>query len=848
MSKYDASIETPEGKESSSVADQATTAGDEQITADATATSAFFERHSRKIVPVLLIGAGIVASLTALSMFLPARIVFLWTPGIGAVLFGLWLAIRQIGKSGSAPLGTPYDDADDDPSRTRRRRRVFRAGLILVSLSVVWGLLTLFVLTNLTPIALTTTVLVFIWIVSAVLILTMIGMVAWQIIGLWYARRRQAAGAGLHVRIVTIFGVLAVFPAVLLAIFAYVSIDRGLDRFSKRTRAIIGESVGVANAYLAEHSKILHVHGLAMARDLEANIQLLKDNPEGFRTLGTALALERRLAFAYLVNSKGEPVLPLKTSSDFPFIPPTQAQFNAANEGKFGEAGIFAPGQPAQGVRGLKKLNQANVNEYKALSDRRGGVQMVFAIMYVVIALTLLLASIWIGLSFANSLVAPIRRLIGAAQDVSRGNLSAAVKVERPRSDMGRLSATFNRMTTELRNQRNALIGANTKLDERRRFTEAVLSGVTAGVIGVDANGVITLVNMSSLQMLHREERELIGKPIEDAIPEFAAIAAKAPKHSLAAAVQSQITFRREGSDQTFSVRVTQEGGEPQNYGFVITFDDITALAVAQRTTAWADVARRVAHEIKNPLTPIQLSAERIRRKYGSLITNDREVFDRCTDTIIRHVGDIGRMVDEFSAFARMPKPVFEHHDVGKLVNEAVVLFQMSKPEIKYNVSLPDTSFKIECDRGLLTQLVTNLVKNAGEAIESAKTSGQKGEDYKGSISASVRANDGRCLIEVTDNGCGLPAENRARLTEPYVTTREKGTGLGLAIVQRIAEQHDGVLELEDAVNDAGEVTGAKVRLSIPIERISSVQQSTPIDEQAKPRLNGRKGGETHGV
>jgi two-component system nitrogen regulation sensor histidine kinase NtrY len=255
-----------------------------------------------------------------------------------------------------------------------------------------------------------------------------------------------------------------------------------------------------------------------------------------------------------------------------------------------------------------------------------------------------------------------------------------------------------------------------------------------------------------------------------------------------------------------------------------------------------------VAHEIKNPLTPIQLSAERIRRKYGSLITNDREVFDRCTDTIIRHVGDIGRMVDEFSAFARMPKPVFEHHDVGKLVKEAVVLFQMSKPEIDYNISVPDDSLHIECDRGLLNQLVTNLVKNAGEAIETAKVSGQKGEAYKGSISASVSTAAGRCIIEVTDNGCGLPAENRARLTEPYVTTRDKGTGLGLAIVQRIAEQHDGILELEDAVGDDGEVTGATAKFIIPIARVSTVQQSLPTDEQAKPRLNGRKGGETHGV
>jgi two-component system nitrogen regulation sensor histidine kinase NtrY len=307
----------------------------------------------------------------------------------------------------------------------------------------------------------------------------------------------------------------------------------------------------------------------------------------------------------------------------------------------------------------------------------------------------------------------------------------------------------------------------------------------------------------------------------------------------------------------TLSLRVTHEGVGKKAYGYVVTFDDITELVVAQRTSAWADVARRIAHEIKNPLTPIQLSAERIRRKSGDSITTDREIFDRCTDTIIRHVGDIGRMVDEFSSFARMPKPVFEDADAAAIVKEAVILFQMSGSDIDYKIELPEKQLMIECDRRLLTQAVTNLVKNAGEAIATARQSGAKGEDYRGRVAARVLSQGERCVIEVTDNGCGLPTENRHRLTEPYVTTRQKGTGLGLAIVQRIAEQHDGVLELDDAVDETGAVTGATVRMVIPVRRSSEVgevmelgeRRSEPFaEEQSQSRHGGAKQGVSYGV
>jgi two-component system nitrogen regulation sensor histidine kinase NtrY len=758
------------------------------------------------------------------------------------------LAAQAGGREGQ---GAHPPGIDDEAAR-KKNPWMFTAGLVLVIISIISGLTTYFILTGFTPIRPTHEVVVTMLRLNGVLIAAMLALVAWQVFGLWRARQRQVAGAGLHVRIVSLFSVVALFPALLLAVFASVSLDRGLDQwFSARTKAIIKDSVEVANAYLNEHGKIIRSDLVGMARELEGGAQLLQENREGFQRFAAALAVERRIPFAFLVDSAGQPFMEAMRAPNYQFVTPPPEAITLANDGRIVDIGINAPG----GVGALKKLNNfdnlylyvlrpvdptvtghlrrtaANVADYSSLQQRRSGVQIAFAMMFVVIALTLLVSSIWIGLWFANHLVSPIRRLIAAAQDVSRGDLNVAVRVDQPRSDMGQLGATFNRMTSELRGQRDELVGANAMLDERRRFMEAVLSGVTAGVIGVDRQGVITLVNRSAVDLLGLAQEELIGRPLYEAIPQFAAVVAKAPKQSRKP-VQSQIAYRRAGAELTLSVRVTQEGVGKRNHGVVVTFDDITELVVAQRTSAWADVARRIAHEIKNPLTPIQLSAERIRRKYAAHITTDREIFDRCTDTIIRHVGDIGRMVDEFSSFARMPKPVFEKNDMGDIVRQAVILFQMSTPDIDYVIDVPDKPLIVDCDRRLLTQAVTNLVKNAGEAIAAARLSDKKGETYTGRITARVQTQGTRCVIEVVDNGCGLPTENRHRLTEPYVTTRQKGTGLGLAIVQRIAEQHGGVLELDDAWDEAGEISGAVVRMMVPLDRVADEPEVTEVEER----------------
>jgi two-component system nitrogen regulation sensor histidine kinase NtrY len=356
--------------------------------------------------------------------------------------------------------------------------------------------------------------------------------------------------------------------------------------------------------------------------------------------------------------------------------------------------------------------------------------------------------------------------------------------------------------------------------------------------------------------MVGSDEISLVGKQIAEVIPALEGIFDRA-KSARRGQIRDQIEIGSGPDYRTYQVQLTREGTITESKGFVVTLDDITDLLSAQRTGAWADVARRIAHEIKNPLTPIQLSAERIRRKYGDSITTDREIFDRCIDTISRHVGDIGRMVDEFSSFARMPKPVFEPADIGAIVKEAVILFQMSNSDIKYEIDVPKEPQTIECDRRLLTQAVTNLVKNAGEAIATARQSGQKGDDYRGRIVARVTTQGPRCAIEVIDNGCGLPAENRNRLMEPYVTTRAKGTGLGLAIVHRIAEQHDGVLQLDDAHGEDGAVTGATVRMVIPLSRsaeageiadVSDARETARAAEQPTYRHNGRKQGVSYGV
>jgi two-component system nitrogen regulation sensor histidine kinase NtrY len=705
----------------------------------------------------------------------------------------------------------------------------FVLGLVLVALSIFAGLATYLILTGLTPIIPKHSVVVTVLLINAVLVLGMVALIAWQVWGLWVARKRQAAGAQLHVRIVALFSIIAVLPAILLAIFASVSLDRGLDHwFSTRTQSIIKNSVNVATAYLNEHGQVIRSDVISMAADIDAAADLVQQRPNVFGRFLMGQATIRSIPVAYLIDGKAKLLATAGELIDDPYIKPPLKAIELATKGK---AIIIAPGRSDK-VAAIKKLNnfndtylyivrpvnpqvlkhlretRASVKEYTALAERRTGVQIAFALMYVAIALTLLLAAIWIGLWFANRLVSPIRRLIGAAQEVSEGNFNVQVPAGASEGDLHQLSRTFNNMTQELRAQRNELVDTNAILEERRRFIETVLSGVTAGVIGLDTKGFITLANPSSRKLLGATKKSFVGKSIKSAVPELARLFERAKKQG-GRAVHEQIHLIRNGQERNFAVRVTSERSEDTEYGFVITFDDVTELVSAQRSSAWADVARRIAHEIKNPLTPIQLSAERIRRKYGDSLTQDREVFDRCTDTIIRQVEDIGRMVDEFSDFARMPKPNMEKNDLCEIIRETVFLFQVSHSDIKFEIDVPAKPVIMNCDRRLMSQIITNLVKNAHEAID------PKSKE-EGKIITRVRTRAGRIILEVIDNGKGLPKQNRSRLVEPYMTTREKGTGLGLAIVQKITEQHGGNLQLRDAPKRKGSTGGACLRIDFP--------------------------------
>jgi len=777
---------------------------------------------------------------------------------------GLWRARQspnQPSGAGDAQAGADsalLEGSAREPIRSRRRLP-FTIGLITMMLSLGSGLATYVILTGLTPIVPTHLVVVGMLLINLVLVLAMVMIIAWQVTGLWLARRRQAAGAQLHVRIVSLFSVIAVVPAILLAVFASVSLDRGLDHwFSARTKSIIQNSVDVATAYLQEHGQVIRTDTLGMANDIDEAVNLLKSRPQGFGNFLAAQAAIRALPIAYLIDGDGKILATAATLQDVPYQAPPKAAMDLA---KKGQVIVIAPGQTALvgAIKALENFNdtylyvvrpvnaqvlqqlretRANVAEYQLLEQRRTGVQVAFGLMYVAIALTLLLSAIWIGMWFANRLVAPIRQLMGAAQQISQGNLGVEVRVRPADGDLAVLGATFNTMTSELKSQRDALVGANTTLDERRRFMEAVLSGVTAGVVGLDAEGKITLVNRSAETLLGAKEKNLAGKPLAETIPEFGPLMKRAQKQGKHL-VTDQVALRRGGSERNFAVRVTTEGTDQQAQGYVVTFDDITELVSAQRSTAWADVARRIAHEIKNPLTPIQLSAERIRRKYGDSITKDRDVFDQCTDTIIRQVSDIGKMVDEFSAFARMPKPMMELHDVRDIVREAVFLFQVSRPEITFTFDLPVKPAVMLCDRRLLTQAVTNLVKNASEAIDTALEA-EPERPEKGHVITKVRVKGDRLQIAVIDNGCGLPKENRQRLVEPYMTTRAKGTGLGLAIVQRITEQHGGTVQLADAPKRNGKVQGASVRMDLPIREVEDVLASTEASAEEDASLQAK--------
>ncbi|AWB20690.1 PAS domain-containing sensor histidine kinase [Methylobacterium currus] len=698
-------------------------------------------------------------------------------------------------------------------------------GALAVIVALALALATFLILVGATAIAPTHTVVVALLLSNVALVLLLVVVIAWEARVFLRARRTNAAAARLHTRIVGLFSLIATLPTVLLAVVASITLERGLSPwFSDRMRNVVLMSVDVADAYLTNQCQSLAREARILSDDLTRARPAFDVERAWFENFLTARAASLGLPIARIMRSPTETVAranidilkdpPLPSASDFDEAAKSaDATCLLPREGRvfgtlmklpaYDDAFLLVEREVTRLAVEFPGVSRAAATEFLTIDAGRRSVQIAFATMFALIALIALLSAVWFGLNFANRFVAPIRRLINAADQVASGNYYAQVPFRKTEGDLQHLGESFNKMTQELSRQRATLIEQSEQIDSRRRFTEAVLAGVPAGVIGVDGRGVITIANPSAERMLGRAAADLVGQPLEAVMPELGAL----PGDSRARPTQQQIQIARNGRERTIDVRTTSEQSQDGNRGYVVTLDDITDLVSAQRTSAWADVARRIAHEIKNPLTPIQLSAERIRRKYGRVITADKEVFEQCVATIVRQVDDIKRMVDEFSSFARMPKPAIARNDLTEIVKQNLFMMRVAHPDVTFTLEEGINRISAAFDTRLLSQAITNILKNAVEAVQAVP------EDVRGESLIAVRLyEEGEAaVIEITDTGKGFPQEGRQRLLEPYMTTREGGTGLGLAIVSKVLEEHGGGIELND--NPRGR--GGQVRMRV---------------------------------
>ncbi|MSO65201.1 MAG: PAS domain-containing sensor histidine kinase [Alphaproteobacteria bacterium] len=664
-------------------------------------------------------------------------------------------------------------------------------------------------------------------------VLLLLGVVVSRhLVRLWMERRRGSAGSRLHTRFVALFGLVAIAPTIIVAVFASLFFNLGLQAwFTERIGTAVDESVAVARAYVEEHKQQIRAELLVVAAELNRQAAVVRNDPALLNELLYLETRARNLPEAIVFDRTGRVLARAGLSFTMEFEQARPADLERASRGEV----VVVTTNDDERVRALVRLDRFvdwylyvgrfvdpavlqhadatrnAANEYRRVEGERVGVQIRFALIFVAVALLLLLASVWAALLFASRLSAPISALVNAAERVRHGELSARVSEGPADDEIASLSRAFNRMTSQLEHQRGELINANQQLDDRRRFTETVLSGVSSGIVGLDAQGCINLPNRAAVQLLGTTAEALAGTQFVDVVPEMAALLAEASERPWRLA-QGQVAVVRRGTTHTLLVRIAAERSDGTIQGFVVTFDDVSDLLAAQRNAAWADIARRIAHEIKNPLTPIQLSAERLRRKYMNEVGSDPEVFRQCTDTIIRQVGDIGRLIDEFSSFARMPAPVFREENLADLARQALFLQKVANPAISYRTETPDLPTIVLCDARQVSQVLTNLLQNAAQAIaERPETPGETLPP--GKITVRVAVEPGGAVLEVLDNGRGLPRSDRARLTEPYFTTRAKGTGLGLAIVAKVMDDHRGRLVLNDRPEG-----GARIGLHFPID------------------------------
>ncbi len=693
-------------------------------------------------------------------------------------------------------------------SRLRNRSWRTKAGIFLVFVSLVCGFMTYAALRKAPPFGDDPNLVIWLLNVDLILLLLLTSLIAYRIVAVWSSKRRGIAGSHLHVRLVYIFCTLVAVPTVIMTIFSASFFHYGVQAwFSQRVQTAINESSAVAQAYLEEHKQVIQADTMAMANDLDRQGDRLLLDEKRFAKVMDSQSFFRNLSEAVVIERSGRVLARSALAFSLEYETPHDYSFQRANDGDV----VLIMSEDQDRVRALVKLQSfANgylfvgrmidpnvlehlqsarlaVEDYNNLQMKYASLQITVTLIFVVVAMLLLLAAIWSGLLLARQLVNPIGELITAADRVRAGDFSSRLPETKRLEEFEYLARSFNRMTEQIQSQRNDLIEANLQIDRRRRLTETVLAGISSAVIGVDHHGLINLANISATTLLSRDIDDVTGQFLLDVLPELKPLldkVAKKPKKM----VQEEISvLSGEGGRRTFLFKISIEVLEENKTGLIITFDDITELQSAQRKAAWSDVARRIAHEIKNPLTPIQLSAERLQKKYLKDIKNSPETFEQCTDTIIKHVGDIGKMVDEFSSFARMPEPVLTPEVINKQIKDSLILIRQAHPQIAFSFTSRD-DYTINLDARQIRQVMNNLLKNATEALTNITD---------GAVDIFLGQYGDEVFVAVSDNGEGFPNnEEISKLTEPYITHKSKGTGLGLAIVKKIMDEHNGRLIL----------------------------------------------------
>ena len=714
-------------------------------------------------------------------------------------------------------------------------------GPYAVGAALMLAVATFVIFAGFTPIIPTNTVVLGILGGDGVVVAVLCVFIAMEVQKLRAARRAARAGSRLHTRLVVLFSLVAAIPALFTAVIATVSIEWAINPgFMRNVGAFVNEAGASSQLYRESQCQSLLRDADLIAGDLARAAPLLNDHREVFQSYLNSRATALSFSVAAIVTTAGETTISSGNSDPKLIVRPDPSDFAGADAKKafcalLRDGGAFIVLRPVESLpnsyfyagRAIDPL-AGRVGQdaleftaaYAKFEAGRRNIELGFAAVFTMLSLTLLISAVWTGLTFANRLVSPIRRLIRASDSVASGDFSVRVPTRKSDGDLAHLGESFNKMTSELRQQRESLIDANLLNEERRAFIEAALAGVPAEIVGVDKTDAIVVCNAAAERLFGVEDGGLMRHLVTEVFPALQPILADAAG-SRSRVHQAQATLSLGGRERLLNIRVTGDPRRP-DLGRVITLDDITELVTAQRSSAWADVARRIAHEIKNPLTPIQLSAERLKRRYGRHIVEGKEIFDQCTDTIIRQVDDIKRMVDEFSNFARMPRARLIRDDLADCVRQALFLARVGRPDLSFEDDLPNEPMLVDFDRRLVSQALTNILKNAGEGIDALQPGPQKGRIV---VSLSTDA-EGLIRIAVCDNGKGFPAQDRHKLTEPYVTTRAEGTGLGLPIVLKVFEDHHGGVELLDGLEREDGGYGAQVAMTLPLRTAAPLTQA----------------------